>query len=78
MQVSFYQSNDLTAWQNQNLYVKENACLEWLPQETILFDGARVDSKTKIQLEANALFIGWEIVSFGRPACSEKIYQRCV
>ncbi len=68
----FYQSNGFTAWQSQDLTVKENACLEWLPQETILFDGARVDSTTKIQLERQALFMGWEIVSFGRPVCNEE------
>lgn len=68
----FYQSNGFTAFQNQNLQVKQQACLEWLPQETILFDGARVDSTTKIQLEKQASFIGWEIVSFGRPVCNEE------
>lgn len=68
----FYQSSSLAAWQNQKLYVKENANLEWLPQETILFDGSNVDSITKIELKSSSRFIGWEIVSFGRPACAEK------
>lgn len=68
----FYQSNGLTAWQNQNLSVKDSACLEWLPQETILFDGSNVNSATKVQLEHTSTFIGWEIVSFGRPACLEE------
>ncbi len=68
----FYQSNGLAAWQNQQLSVKENASLEWLPQETILFDGSNVDSITKIELESSSAFIGWEIVSFGRPACAEE------
>lgn len=68
----FYQSNGFTAFQHQNLLVKENACLEWLPQETILFDGARVDSTTKIQLGKQSSFMGWEIVSFGRPVCMEE------
>jgi len=68
----FYQSNGYTAWQNQDLIVEDNACLEWLPQETILFDGAIVDSKTKVQLKKHSSFFGWEIVSFGRPACEEE------
>jgi urease accessory protein len=71
----FYKSNGFTAWQNQNLIVKERASLEWLPQETILFDTARVDSSTKVQLSEKASFIGWEIVSFGRPACKEEFLQ---
>lgn len=71
----FYKSNGFTACQNQNLMVKEHACLEWLPQETILFDTARVDSSTRVQLSEKASFIGWEIVSFGRPACKEEFVQ---
>lgn len=68
----FYKSNGFTAIQSQNLIVKEHACLEWLPQETILFDTARVHSSTRVQLSEKSSFIGWEIVSFGRPACDEK------
>lgn len=71
----FYRSNGFTARQNQKLVVKDNACLEWLPQETILFDAAKVRSSTKIQLCKSSLFIGWEIVSFGRPACKEEFMQ---
>ena len=71
----FYKSNGFTACQNQNLMVKEHACLEWLPQETILFDTARVDFSTRVQLSEKASFIGWEIVSFGRPACKEEFVQ---
>ncbi len=66
-----YQSNNQLARQAQNLQVEANACLEWLPQETILFDGCHVQFKTKVQLEEGAKFFGWEIVSFGRPACNE-------
>lgn len=68
----FYKSNGFTARQSQNLVVKEHACLEWLPQETILFDTARAHSSTRVQLSEKSSFIGWEIVSFGRPACDEK------
>jgi len=68
----FYQSNGFAASQNQDLTVMGNACLEWLPQETILFDGARVHSSIKVHLDEQATFFGWEIVSFGRPACKEE------
>ncbi|MEM7401386.1 MAG: urease accessory protein UreD [Pseudomonadota bacterium] len=68
----FYQSNGFIALQKQNLSVKKSACLEWLPQETILFDGSNVNSATNVQLESSSTFIGWEIVSFGRPACLEE------
>ena len=67
----FYRSNGLTATQDHVFTVQEGACLEWLPQETILFDGARVHSGTKVHLGDRASYLGWEIVSFGRPACEE-------
>ena len=67
----FYRSNGMTATQRHELSVLGTACLEWLPQETILFEGTRVNSSTKVYLGDQASFIGWEIVSVGRPACNE-------
>jgi urease accessory protein len=55
----------------QHLTVDENACLEWLPQETILFNGSAVHSVTRIDVEENSRFIGWEITCLGRPASGE-------
>lgn len=49
----------------------ENAALEWLPQETILFDGAAARSRTVVQLTGSARFLGWEITCLGRPANGE-------
>ncbi len=71
----FYQSNGHTAFQNQNIVVKENATMEWLPQDTILFNTSKVHSNTKIELSNDSKFLGWEIVSFGRPACKEEFTQ---
>ena len=67
----FYRSNGMTATQRHELRVLGTACLEWLPQETILFEGTKVHSSTKVYLGDQASFIGWEIVSVGRPACNE-------
>lgn len=59
----------------QRLRVAAQATLEWLPQETIVFDGARADAVTQVHLAAGSRFIGWEIVCLGRPACRET-FQR--
>ena len=67
----FYRSSGPVARLAQNLEVKENACLEWLPQETILFNGCAVHSATRIDLCNNSRFIGWEITCLGRPASAE-------
>lgn len=56
---------------SQWLTVREGAVLEWLPQETIAFSGARCRLSTFVHLEAGARFIGWEITCLGRPASGE-------
>jgi len=68
----FYRCDDRHAIQNQNLKVKGNGILEWLPQETILFDKSNVKTRTRIELGKEANFVGWEIVCLGRPASDEK------
>jgi len=41
--------------------------LEWLPQEVILFDGSRLNSKTVFNLTSDAKLLAWEIQCLGRP-----------
>jgi urease accessory protein len=53
------------------LKVRSGAALEWLPQETIVFDGARAALDTRVELSGDARFLGWEITCLGRPAASE-------
>jgi urease accessory protein len=62
---------ELQATQVQRLHVSAGACLEWLPQETIAFRGARAQLLTHIALEGDARFIGWDICCLGRPAAGE-------
>jgi urease accessory protein len=42
--------------------------LEWLPQETILFNESRVASQSVFNLQADARLLLWEVQCFGRPA----------
>lgn len=44
------------------------AVLEWLPQPTILFDGARARVETRFELAADARLLAWDIVALGRRA----------
>ena len=46
--------------------------LEWMPQETILFDGARLRRRTQLELHGTARVLAGEIVVFGRRARDEK------
>lgn len=54
--------------QRTRLRVAEDALLEWLPQETIAFDGSKGTQATDIDLVAGARCLGWEVLALGRPA----------
>jgi urease accessory protein len=56
----------------QQLRVADGGALEWLPQELILFPGARLRAETNVRLSGGARFIGWELLSLGRPVIGER------
>ncbi len=51
----------------------EAAALEWLPQETILFDGCALDRQLRVRMRASARFLGIEALVFGRAAMGEQV-----
>jgi urease accessory protein len=55
--------------------VAHDAALEWLPQETIFFNGADVLLDTHIDLTSSAHYLGCEILCFGRTASGEYFDQ---
>jgi len=50
------------------------ARLDWLPQETILFDGGRLSRRLEVDLHDDATFLGAETVLFGRTAMGEVVH----
>jgi len=65
----WYRSNGPLARQAVALDVQGS--LEWLPQEAIVFDGARAESSLEADLDADARFLGWDIVCLGRTGSGE-------
>ncbi len=55
------------------LDVAAGACLEWLPQDTILFDDSALDRRTDIALAPTARYLGVESLVFGRAAMGETL-----
>src|SRR5262249_1667776 len=55
--------------------VAEGAAVAWLPQETILFDGARLDRTISIDLAADARLILAEAIVFGRTGMGETVHH---
>ncbi len=57
------------AWsQTTHLKVADQGILEWIPQETLAFDGSRGEQIFTIELGEQAKCLGWEILGLGRPA----------
>jgi urease accessory protein len=60
------------------LAVGPGARLDWLPQETILFEHGRLRRELTLDLAADATFIGVEMLVFGRRARGEAFRWGCL
>jgi len=60
------------AWAKQTAAFDVQGLLEWLPQETIVFDGALAETAYDVNLGAQAGIIGWDIVCLGRTGSGER------
>ena len=60
------------------LRLAAGATLEWLPQETILFDGARLHRRMTVHLAAAARLLATEMLVFGRSARGETMRSGAV
>jgi urease accessory protein len=67
----WYRSAGAVAEQAATLKVGRGATLEWLPQESIVFDAAQARMRTSVELEAGARYIGIETLCLGRRASGE-------
>ena len=68
----WYRSAGAQAAQQVHLKVGAGATAEWLPQESIVFDGALASMRSTIELDADARYLGVETICFGRRASGEK------
>jgi urease accessory protein len=62
-----------TAKFDVDLHIGENAQLNWLPQETILFDKARLERSLTVDMAASATALICETIIFGRAAMGETV-----
>jgi urease accessory protein len=53
--------------------VAARGAVEWLPQDTILFDRCAVRRRLRVELAADAWFLGVESLVFGRAAMGEAV-----
>lgn len=60
------------------LKIGRDGWLEWLPQETILFEGARLRRKTEVEMDAGGRAMAGEMLVFGRTASGETLTRGLV
>ncbi len=69
---------DKPSSQTITLQVQGNGVLEWLPQESIVFDHAHSSWRTRVLLASQAVAAGMEVIMLGRQASDERFSQGVV
>lgn len=63
----FYRSQGERAVQRTRIALEAGARLEWLPLETICYDGCDAENRLAFTLAPGAELIGWDATAFGLP-----------
>lgn len=71
----WYKANGHTSHQKIRIDVNKGSSLEWMPQETIFYNHANVAIDHQVTLKDDAIYIGCEILCFGRTASGETFDQ---
>jgi urease accessory protein len=70
-----YKTNGAIAQQHTHIHIADGACLEFFPQETIVFNHAVYQQSYYLHLGHQAHYCGWELTRFGRTARGETFEQ---
>ena len=68
-----YRADGPAAQARVDLVLGPGAMLDWLPQETILFDGSALARETRVEMGDDARFLGIETIVLGRAAMGETV-----
>ena len=68
----WYRSSGKSASAVTRLRIADGATLEWMPQETMVFDGTRAEQVLEVELAPGARFFGWEMLCLGRTTRGER------
>ena len=68
----WYRTAGPAASQHVTIDAGEGAVVEWLPQETLLYDGSVADIGWHARLAATARLVAWDILCLGRTGSGER------
>jgi urease accessory protein len=67
----WYKSLNQPSTQTIQIVLKKDARLDWLPQENLLFNSTRAESRFRLEVASESTAIGWEMIMLGRQASNE-------
>jgi urease accessory protein len=73
-----YRALDSSARIETRIAASDGARLDWLPQETIVFDGGRLDRSIEISLSSDARVLALEALVLGRAAYGETLSRGAI
>ena len=73
----FYRSAGPWATQQATLTVAQGARIEWLPLETIAYNGCLAQNRLKLLLAEGAQAMGWDVLALGLPAADAAFNSGC-
>lgn len=68
-----YRSSGGVGQIDNQVEIGAGGALDWLPQETILFDGSALNRQLTVNMAKNSTFLGVETLVFGRRAMGETL-----
>lgn len=71
----FYRSAGAPARQQLRARLAEGARLDWLPLETIVYNGALAENRLVFELEPGAEMLGWDVLALGLPAAGQGFHR---
>jgi urease accessory protein len=71
----FYRSTGATAIQTLRARLQPGARLEWLPLETLIYNGAQACNRQVFDLQGDARLIAWDVLALGLPASDQPFVQ---
>jgi urease accessory protein len=74
----WYRTSGPAARQSVRLELAPRSVVEWLPQESIVFDGARAELRFSAELADGACLVAWDIVCLGRTGSGERFERGSV
>ena len=70
-----YKASSGTARVSSSITAASGSTALWLPQETILFEGASLTRRMRVELSGTARLVGCEAIILGRPAMGEVVHN---